>query len=118
MKLVLSTIADREDIDDAARELMTDSVLFYARNNSSRRTVQAALSGGLMETSAESWAGLADIREGWWARWEAPPGVKVMAPPGTTGAIRNCGRCARKSRWCYAVNMSEVNEGLQGIGRQ
>ncbi|KAK1866271.1 hypothetical protein I4F81_008791 [Pyropia yezoensis] len=54
VKLVLSTIADREDIDDAARELMTDSVLFYARNNSSRRTVQAALSGGLMETSAES----------------------------------------------------------------
>lgn len=118
VKLVLSTIADREDIDDAARELMTDSVLFYARNSSSRRTVQAALSGGFMETSAESWAGLVDILEGWWARWEAPPGVKMMAPPGTTTAIRNCGRCARKSRWCYSVNMSEVNEVLQGIGRQ
>lgn len=118
VKLVLSTVANREDVEDAVRQLMIDSVLFYARNHSSRRTRQAALSGGLMETSAESWAGLADILESWWARWEAPPGVKMMAPPGTTGAIRNCGRCARKSRWCYSVNMSEVNEVLQGIGRQ
>lgn len=51
VKLVLSTIADRSDIDDAVRELMTDSVLFYARNHSSRRK-DATVSSGFMETAA------------------------------------------------------------------
>lgn len=42
----------------------------------------------------------------------------MMAPPGTTGAVRNSGGIARKLRWCYAVDMTGVNDVLQGIARQ
>jgi len=117
VKGVLTSVADREDIDDAVRQLMTDSLLFFARNHSTRRKV-ASSARGHMETSAASWAGLGDILDRWWAMWEAPPGVRVMAPDGTTAAIRNSGRSSRKSRWCYSVDMTGVNGVLQSIARR
>jgi len=117
VKGVLASIADREDIDDAVRELMTDSLLFFARNHSFRRRDAVPSSRRHTETRAETWTGLGEILDSWWARWEAPPGVRLMAPPGTTGAVRNSGRPARQSRWCYAVDMKGVNEVLQGIAR-
>jgi len=116
VKQVLASIADRVDIDDAVRELMVDSVLFFARNHSTRNKSTASTSR--METPTQSWAALGTILERWWAMWEAPPGVKMMAPPGTSAYVRGSGRCPRRSKWCYAITMQEANEALQGIAKQ
>jgi len=118
VKSGLSSIPDQGDIDDAVRELMLDSVLFFARNHSSRRKATSSTASRRMEAPAESWAALGVILEKWWARWEAPAGQRIMPPPGSTAYIRGSGRAVRQSRWCYVVDMKETNDVLRSIATQ